>query len=138
MSSSRQNYYRGKSLDELQEMPLDELVELLPSRQRRSLIRPEYWTHERSKLLGKLREAKEAMEKGKEVIVKTHVRDFIVLPEFVGLTVEIHNGRDFVSVELTLDKIGKYFAEFAHSRRLVRHSAPGIGATRSSMYVPLK
>ena len=83
MSSRRQTHYRGKTLNELQSLTLDELVELLPSRQRRSLTRQEYWNHERSKLLGKLRNAKEAMDKGKEVIVKTHIRDFVVLPEFV-------------------------------------------------------
>ena len=61
MSARKQIHYRGKTLAELLEMPLDELVQLLPSRQRRSLMRPEYWTSERSKLLGKLRDAKEAM-----------------------------------------------------------------------------
>ena len=138
MSSRRQTHYRGKSLKELQELPLDELVELLPSRARRSLTRPQYWTHERSKFLGKLRDAKEAMDAGKQIILKTHLRDFIVLPEFVGLTVEVYNGKEYVSVELTFEKVGNYFAEYAHARKLVRHSAPGIGATRSSMYVPLK
>jgi len=138
MAARRQTHYRGRTLEELQSMTLDEIVELLPARQRRSLTRPQYWNHERSKLLGKLREAKEAKEKGKEIIVKTHVRDFIVLPEFVGLTVEIHDGKGYEQVELTLNKVGTYFAEYAHPRSLVRHSAPGIGATRSSMYVPLK
>ena len=117
---------------------MDELVELLPARQRRSLLRPQYWNHERKKLLGKLREAKLALEKGKEIKVKTHRREFIVLPEFVGLTVGVYNGKEFVDVELTLDKIGTYFAEYAHARKIVRHSTPGVGATRSSMYVPLK
>ena len=138
MSSRQMFHYRGKTLKELQDMSLDELVELLPARKRRSLTRPQYWTHERSKLLGKLRSAKEAMDKGKQVVVKTHIRDFIVMPEFIGLTVEVYNGKEYIPVELTLDKVGDYFAEYAHARRLVRHSAPGIGATRSSMYVPLK
>ena len=89
-------------------------------------------------MLKKLREAKKAKEEGKEIIVKTHIRDFVVLPEFVGLKVDIHDGKGYETIELTLDKIGNYFAEYAHPRKLVRHSAPGIGATRSSMYVPLK
>ena len=138
MAARRQTHYRGKTLEELQGMPLDELVELFPARQRRSLIRPQYWTHERRKLMDKLKKAKDAKDNGKEVIIKTHVRDFIVLPEFVGLTVEVHNGKEYVPVELTLEKVGTYFAEYAHPRKVVRHSAPGIGATRSSMYVPLK
>lgn len=138
MSSRRQTHYRGKTLNELQSLTLDELVELLPSRQRRSLTRQEYWNHERSKLLGKLRSAKEAMDHGREVVVKTHIRDFVVLPEFVGLTVEVYNGKEYTPIELTFDKVGDYFAQYSFARKLVRHSAPGIGATRSSMYVPLK
>lgn len=138
MAARKQTHYRGKTLKELHALPLDELVELLPARHRRSLTRPQYWTHERSKLLGKLRKAKQAMEAGEEIIVKTHVRDFIVLPEFVGLTVEVYTGKEFFSVDLTMEKIGTYFAEYSHARKLVKHSAPGIGATRSSMYVPLK
>ncbi|MCY3413772.1 MAG: 30S ribosomal protein S19 [Candidatus Heimdallarchaeota archaeon] len=138
MSARKQTYYRGKTLEELQAMSLDELVELLPARQRRSLLRPQYWNKERTKLLGKLREAKKALDKGQEITVKTHRREFIVLPEFVGLTVEVYNGKEFVPIELTLDKVGNYFAEYAHARKLVKHSTPGVGATRSSMYVPLK
>lgn len=136
--SKRITTYRGKTLKELQQMSLDEVVELLPARQRRSLTRPQYWNHQRKKLLKDLREAKKAMEKGQQVVVKTHLRDFVILPEFVGLTVEVHNGKEFVPVELTLDKVGDYFAEYAHARKVVKHSAPGIGATRSSMFVPLK
>ncbi len=139
MSARRQTLYRGKTLKELLEMSLDELVELLPARARRSLHnRDQYWTKERSKLLNKLRAAKEAKEKGQEVIVRTHRREFIILPEFVGLTIEVYNGKDWVPVQIDLPKIGTYLAEYAHARRIVRHSAPGIGATRSSMYVPLK
>lgn len=138
MAAKKRTHYRGRNLKELQSMSLDEFVELLPARQRRSLIRPKYWTPLRKKLLTDLRKAKEAMDKGKQVTVKTHVRDFIFLPEFVGLTIEIHNGKEFVPVEVTLDRVGDYFAEYAHARKVVRHSAPGIGATRSSMYVPLK
>lgn len=138
MSARKQTYYKGKTIEELQALSLDELVELLPARHRRSLTRPQYWNKERTKLLGRLREAKKALDKGKEVVVKTHRREFVILPEFVGLTVEVYNGKEFIPVEITLDKIGTYFAEYAHARKLVRHSSPGVGATRSSMYVPLK
>ena len=138
MSAKRRTHYRGKTLKELQNMSLDEISELLPSRQRRSLNRDEYWTPSRKKLLKDLREVNKLQKKGKQKVIRTHLRDFIVLPEFVGLTVEIYNGKVFIPVELTLDMVGNYFAEFAHSRRIVKHSAPGVGATRSSLYVPLK
>ncbi len=138
MSAKKRTHYRGKTLKELQEMTLDEVVELLPARQRRSLTTPEYWNHKRKKLLADLREAKKAQNKGNQVVVKTHVRDFVILPEFVGLTIEVYNGKEFIPVEINLDKVGDYLAEYAHPRRIVKHSAPGIGATKSSLYVPLK
>jgi small subunit ribosomal protein S19 len=138
MSAKKRTHYRGRTLKELQTLSLDEVVEVLPARQRRSLNRPQYWDKNRKKLLSELRKAKEQMDKGKQVVVRTHIRDFVILPEFVGLTVEVYNGKEFVPVDLTLDRVGDYLAEYAHPRRLVKHSAPGIGATRSSMYVPLK
>ena len=119
-------------------MSMDEVIELLPARQRRSLSRSQYWDHKRKKLLRDLRKAKEAMKKGKQVTVKTHIRDFVILPEFVGMIVEVYNGQAFVPVELTFERVGDYFAEYAHPRKIVKHSAPGIGATKSSLYVPLK
>ena len=137
--SRREFKYRGKTVEELKELSMDEFVELLPARQRRTLPRQQYWTHRRRKLLNDMRRAKELMEQGKPYPeIRTHVRDFIVLPEFVGLTVHVHNGRQFVPVELTPQRIGHYFAEFANSIKPVNHGAPGVGATRSSTYVPLK
>ena len=76
--------------------------------------------------------------KGKGVNIKTHVRDLIILPEMVGLKIMIHNGKEFVSVEMKPEMIGHYLGEFAITNKPVRHGTPGIGASRSSMYVPLK
>jgi small subunit ribosomal protein S19 len=74
--------YRGHSLNSLTGMSMDEFINLLPSRQRRSLQRG--LTPEQRILLEKLREAKEAQKEGKDVSLKTHVRDLIILPEMVG------------------------------------------------------
>jgi len=117
-------------------MSMDEFINLLPSRQRRSLQRG--LTPEQRILLEKLREAKEAQKQGKEVNLKTHVRDLIILPEMVGIKIQIHNGKDFVNVEIKPEMIGHYLGEFAITNKPVRHGTPGIGASRSSMYVPLK
>ena len=117
-------------------MSMDEFINLLPSRQRRSLQRG--LTTEQRILLEKLREAKEAQKQGKEVNLKTHVRDLIVLPEMVGVKIQIHNGKEFVAVEMKPEMIGHYLGEFAITNKPVRHGTPGIGASRSSMYVPLK
>ncbi len=128
--------YRGHSLQSLEGMSMDEFINLLPSRQRRSLQRG--LTPEQRILLEKLRVAKEAQKQGKEANLKTHVRDLIILPEMVGAKVQIHNGKEFVAVDIKPDMIGHYLGEFAITNKPVRHGTPGIGASRSSMYVPLK
>ncbi len=113
--------YRGKTLEELKKLSLQEFAKLLPARQRRSLIRG--LTEEQKKLLKAL-EKKEAP--------KTHCRDIIVLPQMVGRRIMVHNGKDFVSVTIQPEMIGHYLGEFALTRKPVEHHAPGIGATRSS------
>ena len=71
-------------------------------------------------------------------IVKTHCRGMYILPEMVGTTVGIHNGKDFVRVEIVPEMIGHALGEFAHTRKSVTHTGPGVGATRSSQHVALK
>jgi small subunit ribosomal protein S19 len=127
--------YRGHSLESLSAMSMDEFINLLPSRQRRSLQRG--LTAEQRVLLEKLRTAKEA-KGGKDGGIKTHVRDLIVLPEMVGAKISVHNGKEFVAIDIKPEMIGHYLGEFAITNKPVRHGTPGIGASRSSMYVPLK
>ena len=127
--------YRGYSLNQLKDMSMDEFINLLPSRQRRSLHRG--LTSEKRILLEKIREAREAGA-NESATIRTHVRDMIILPEMVGFTVNVHNGKEFVAIEIKPEMIGHYLGEFAITNKPVRHGTPGIGASRSSMYVPLK
>jgi small subunit ribosomal protein S19 len=124
--------YRGYEIEELQRMSLAELSRIFPARQRRSLNRG--FTPRQKKLLEKIRKFKE----GKKVRLKTHCRDMVILPEMVGLTIEVHNGKEFQRVEIKPEMIGHYLGEFALTRKKVVHGAPGMGATKSSLYVPLK
>jgi small subunit ribosomal protein S19 len=128
--------YRGHDLSSLQGMSMDEFINLLPSRQRRSLQRG--LTPEQRILLEKMREAQEAASKGEDATIKTHVRDMVILPEMVGAKIAVHNGKEFVPMEIRPEMIGHYLGEFAITNKPVRHGTPGIGASRSSMYVPLK
>ncbi|MBX5320662.1 MAG: 30S ribosomal protein S19 [Candidatus Bathyarchaeota archaeon] len=132
----REFTYRGYTLEQLQSMSMDEFITLLPSRQRRSLHRG--LPPEQRALLENVRKAKEAMRKGSNVTIKTHARDMVILPEMVGLTIHVHNGKEFVPVEIKPEMIGHYLGEFAVTNKPVKHGTPGIGASRSSMYVPLK
>lgn len=128
--------YRGHNLNSITSMSMDEFINMLPSRQRRSLQRG--LTPEQRILLEKLRAAKEVQKQGKDVNIKTHVRDLIILPEMVGAKIAVHNGKEFVAMEIKPEMIGHYLGEFAITNKPVRHGTPGIGASRSSMYVPLK
>lgn len=125
--------YRGFELDALQRMPMDQFINLLPARQRRSLKRG--LPPRQKKLLERLRKARQAKSKA---MIKTHNRDMIILPEMVGLTIGIHNGKEFLPLTITVEHIGHYLGEYAPTNKAVRHGNPGIGATRGSQYVPLK
>jgi small subunit ribosomal protein S19 len=120
--------YHGYTIGDLQSMAVSELVPVMPSRARRKIRRG--LTRNEEKLL-------ESIRKGDER-VRTHLRDMIIMPEMVGKAVEIHSGKEFVKVELAPESVFHYLGEFALTRRRVNHGAAGIGATRSSKYVPLK
>ncbi|MEM4703596.1 MAG: 30S ribosomal protein S19 [Candidatus Bathyarchaeia archaeon] len=128
--------YRGYTLEQLQALSMDEFINMLPSRQRRSLQRG--LPAEHRILLEKIRKAKEKLRQGGNVQIKTHLRDTIILPEMVGVTIMVHNGKEFVKVDIQPEMIGHYLGEFAITNKPVKHGTPGIGASRSSMYVPLK
>ncbi|WP_336337119.1 30S ribosomal protein S19 [Haloarcula brevis] len=126
--------FRGHTLDELQEMELEEVAELLPARQRRSIERG--LSEEKHKLLEKAREAGE--EETANDPIRTHLRDMPVLPEMVGLTFAVHDGQNFERVKVEPEMLGHYLGEFQLTRSSVEHGQAGIGATRSSKFVPLK
>jgi len=86
-----------------------------------------------------VRIARELSKNGGEVKpIRTHARDMIILPEMIGMTIHVHNGKEFVPVEIKPEMVGRYLGEFAITNKPVKHGTPGIGASRSSMYVPLK
>ena len=126
--------YRGKTLEELQSLPIDDLLEILPSRARRSLSRGMSTNH--IKFFERIQ--KQIRNKTTNKPLKTHLRDFIVLPQMVGLTLNVYNGKEFLQVRVIPEMIGHYLGEYAPTEKIVRHSAPGVGATRSSQFVPLK
>ncbi|MCC5990480.1 MAG: ribosomal protein S19 family protein, partial [Thermosphaera sp.] len=86
--------YRGYTLEELLNMPMDDLINLLPARQRRSLKRG--LTKAQIRLLARIRKVRSNPELAKKAVVKTHVRDMIILPEMIGLTIAVYNGKEFV------------------------------------------
>ena len=126
--------FRGHTLDELQEMNVDEVAELLPARQRRTIERG--LSTEQQKLLEEAREAGE--EETANDPLRTHLRNMPILPEFVGKTFAVYTGQSFERVRVEPEMLGHYLGEFQLTRTSVEHGQAGIGATRSSKFVPLK
>ncbi|KAH8252649.1 hypothetical protein KR200_006253, partial [Drosophila serrata] len=129
--------YRGVDLDQLLDMPNNQLVELMHSRARRRFSRG--LKRKPMALIKKLRKAKkEAPPNEKPEIVKTHLRNMIIVPEMTGSIIGVYNGKDFGQVEVKPEMIGHYLGEFALTYKPVKHGRPGIGATHSSRFIPLK
>ena len=121
--------FQGKSLEELQNMSLEDFSKMLKSRARRALKRG--LTEQEKILLENVRR-----EPGK--FHKTHSTEMVILPEMVGKKFGVHNGKEFFSIIITEEMLGHRLGEFSHTTKDVKHSAPGIGATKSSKYIPLK
>jgi small subunit ribosomal protein S19 len=120
--------FRGKSVEDLKKLSYDEFALLVPSRQRRTIQRG--FSEDHKKLLHKVTI--------KDQNIRTHLRDMIVLPEMVGMKIAIHSGKEFVPIDILPEMMGHYFGEFVLTRKKVSHGAAGIGATRSSKFIPLK
>ena len=125
--------YRGKSDEELQNISTDELFSLLNTRQRRSLKRG--LSDNKKKLIAEIKLARQGKNKNP---IKTHQRDLIILPYMLGVSVNVYSGKEFTPITLSAEMIGHYIGEYVITNRKVSHGAPGVGASRSSLYVPLK
>ena len=116
--------YKGKTLQELKMLSLNEFMNLIPSPERRHLKRG--LTDLEKNLMKEIRSGKRN--------VKTHAREMIVLPEMIGLTINVYNGKEFLPIFVTEDMLGHRLGEFSLTRKPVRHGAAGIGATKSSAH----
>ncbi len=120
--------YRGKTEADIRRMSLAELSQILTSRARRTIKRG--FNDYQKALLKKIQRG--------EKNIKTHDRNMIILPEMFGTMLKVHNGKEFQLVNITPDMLGHYLGEFASTRKLIKHSAPGIGATKSSASASVK
>ena len=114
--------FKGKTLEEVKSLSIKEFANLIPSRERRTLLRgitPDQKTFAKK------------IESGKNNI-KTHCRDYIIIPKMIGLNIKVFNGKEFVQIIVQDEMIGHRLGEFVQTRRRVGHNAPGVGATRSS------
>jgi small subunit ribosomal protein S19 len=125
--------FRGLALEEVEKLSLDKMLKLLSSRQRRSLRRG--ITDAKRKLIEEIKASKNGKNKNP---IKTHLRDLVILPFMVGATIQVFSGKEFVPITIMPEMIGHYLGEYVITNKRVVHGAPGVGASRSSLYVPLK
>ncbi|MEM2963550.1 MAG: ribosomal protein S19 family protein [Candidatus Anstonellales archaeon] len=128
--------FRGKTQEELINLPLQSVLNLLTARARRAVKRALSGANPKfSALIRKVRKIKQT---NPSKAIRTHVREAVILPEWIGLTFAVHSGKEFKPVQITLDKVGYRLGDFVHTTGRVLHSGPGIGATRGSKFIPLK
>lgn len=121
---SKEVFYRGKSLDHLKTLSVRETAAFLPSRSRRSVLR-------NFQVIEKFVQRCQASMSTKKKI-RTHLRDIVIVPQLVGMTISIYNGKVFNDCTITANMIGHRLGEFSLTRTKVTHGTAGIGATKSS------
>ena len=128
--------YRGMDRATLESYTLEQTLPILTSRARRAVKRS---------LVNKGTDVKKLMKKAAEVKktdmakpIRTHTREAVILPEWLGLTFAVYNGKEYKNVHISIDKLGYRLGDFSHTTGRVLHSGPGVGATRGSKFIPLK
>ena len=127
MVELKKKTWRGLTEEEVKKLSFEDFLKLIPSRERRSLKRG--LTYSQKRLLEKLK---------KKDKVKTHARELVILPEMLGKTVLVYNGKTFVEVRIELEMLGHRLGEYSLTRKLVKHQAQGVGATRSSAHMSVR
>jgi len=121
--------FRGYDAEQLKEMNLDEFSKIITARERRALKKG--FTTSQRRLLEKIKRDPDKFH-------KTHERDMVIIPQMLGAKLGVYNGKEWVTVEITPQKLGHRLGEFAMTRQRIKHSAPGVGASRSSKHVSIK
>ena len=133
----REFKFKGYTAEQIQRISVETLIPLLNSRQRRSLDKrlSSYMNDEKRKFREDLKLSREGKVTSP---LKTHLRDMIILPDMIGLNVLVHNGKEFVPFVIKPEMVGHYLGEYSITNKRVQHGSPGVGSSRSSLYVPLK
>jgi len=116
--------FRGKTIDELKKLDVREFAKLLKSIPRRYTLRQ----FQKIELFVKRAQKKQAM--GKKI--KTHIRDIVIVPQLVGMNIQVYNGKQYMPVEITIETLGHKLGEFSPTRTKVRHSKGGVGASKGT------
>ena len=130
----KKELFRGLEESQVKDMGMEEFLTLLTARERRTLQR----LNQNPRLKKLMETARKVKKENPGKVIKTHVREAVIVPDWLGLSFSVYNGKEFKKVDITINHLGKRLGEFSHSTGRVAHSGPGVGATRGSKFVPLK
>lgn len=112
--------YRGHELDALLDMSTEDFMKIVHARARRRFSRG--LKRKPMGLIKKLRKAKkEAPANEKPAVVRTHLRDMLVVPEMCGSQIGIYNGKVFNTVDIRPEMIGHYLGEYPLVKTCLQH-----------------
>lgn len=123
-SHKKQFTFRGKTVDELKTLNVREFAKYVKSRERRSILR------QFQELEDFISRSKKKISKGKSV--KTHKRGLVIVPEMVGMKIQIYNGQKFIPVNVVGEMLGHRLGEFSLTRARIKHGKAGVGATKGT------
>ena len=126
ITTKKEFTYRGKTLDELKALEVREFAKYAKSRKRRTILR------NFQEIESFVNRAKEKIKKDKKI--RTHQRDLVIVPGMVGMKIYVHNGNNFVLVDIIGEMLGHKLGEFAPTRQRVKHGTVGVGATRGTKH----
>lgn len=123
-TTKKENTFRGKTADELRKLDVREFAKYLKSRQKRYVLRN---FHDIEKFVNRIRK-----KAGKNKQIKTHEREIVVVPEMIGMRIQVYTGKTYVPVDVNISMLGHKLGEFAPSRARIKHGKAGVGATKGT------
>ena len=118
IKKSKDKFFRGEKVEDLKSMDTREFAKLVKARARRTLLR----NYDVVESFVKKCELFEAKKKP----IKTHDRALVIVPRMVGLTIGVHNGKEFAKVVVSEEMLGHRLGEFAMTRKVAKHTSIGI------------
>jgi len=117
LKRSKDRFYRGKNIADLKNVDIREFAKLVKARARRTLLR-------NYDVVGAFVKKCELFE-AKRKPIKTHDRSIVIVPRLIGMTIGVHNGKEFVRVMITDEMLGHRLGEFAMTRKVAKHTSVG-------------
>ena len=128
VKKSKDRFYRGKNVGELKTLDIREFAKLVKARARRSLLR-KYDVVDAF--------VQKCNRKGTK-LVKTHDRALVIVPQMIGKSIGVHNGKEYMKVVIVEEMLGHRLGEFAPTRKIAKHTKVGIGATKGTSSASVK